>query len=269
MSEISLTVEGLSTGYRGRPVIHGIALPRLRAGEITALVGPNAAGKSTLLRALAGLLPARGRAALAERNLLKMTAAERAALIGFMPQTLPQGVGLTVLEGLLSSLNVGREPSGDDPVRQAVGVLERIGIADLALEPLYRLSGGQRQLASLAQSVVRQPPLLMLDEPISALDLHHQFEVMSMVRDYVSEGRIAIVVLHDLTFAARWADNVVVMTGGNLWGAGSPEAVITTDMLSSVYRVRTRVERCSRGFLHIAVDDLIVDSGHTDLTRRK
>lgn len=104
---------------------------------------------------------------------------------------------------MLSALHVAGAPRGASPLDQATAVLAQVGIADIALEPLCRLSGGQRQLASLAQSIVRNPPLLMFDEPTSALDLRHQFEVMSLVRDYVRGGRIAIVVLHDLTFAAR------------------------------------------------------------------
>jgi iron complex transport system ATP-binding protein len=123
-----------------------------------------------------------------------------------MPQSVPQGAGLTVLEGMLRALHVAHSSSDDPFVNQAIEVLSQVGIADIALEPLYRLSGGQRQLASLTQAIVRKPPLLMLDEPTSALDLRHQFEVMSMVREYVRQGRMAVVVLHDLTFAARWAD---------------------------------------------------------------
>lgn len=256
MSPVALKVEGLSSGYRNRPVIREITLPPIKAGEITALVGPNAAGKSTLLRALAGLLPARGKVSLDDKSILDLSATARAEIIGFMPQSVPQGAGLTVLEGLLSALHVGRSPSRDQSVEKATDVLLQLGIADIALEPLFRLSGGQRQLASLAQSIVREPLLLMLDEPTSALDLRHQFEVMSVVRDYVAKGRIAVVVLHDLTFAARWADNIIVMGNGGLKNAGPPAIAITPEMLASVYGVDCRIERCGRGFLQVVVDKL-------------
>jgi iron complex transport system ATP-binding protein len=256
VNEIVLQVESLSTGYRNRPVIRNITLPPIKAGEITALVGPNAAGKSTLLRALAGLLPAQGRALLGGKAILELSSAARAELIGFMPQSVPQGAGLTVLEGMLSALHVGRPSHGHHVADQAIDVLSRVGIADIALEPLYRLSGGQRQLASLAQSIVREPLLLMLDEPTSALDLRHQFEVMNMVREYVRPGRIAVVVLHDLTFAARWADNIIVMEHGDVRTAGAPDIAITPEMLASVYGVHCRIEQCSRGFLQVIVDQL-------------
>lgn len=254
MSRNELTVRSLSTGYPGRPVIRDITLAPIRSGEVTALVGPNAAGKSTLLRALAGLLPARGEAMLGETDILHLPAKARADVVGFMPQTAPQAAGLTVLEGMLSALHLTGSPQTGSFLDQAVDVLSRIGIADLALEPLHRLSGGQRQLASFAQSIVRQPKLLLLDEPTSALDLRHQFEVMNLVREYVREGRIAIVVLHDLTFAARWAENIVVMASGQLECVGVPSNAITPPMLASIYGVTARVERCSQGFLQVMVD---------------
>jgi iron complex transport system ATP-binding protein len=255
VSDFELLVDSLSTGYPNRPVIRNITLPPIRAGEVTALVGPNAAGKSTLLRALAGLLPAQGKALLNDVDILRLTARERAEVIGFMPQSVPQATNLTVLEGMLSALHVAKASRGDPFVDQAIDTLAQIGIANLALEPLYSLSGGQRQLASLARSIVKRPRLLLLDEPTSALDLGHQFDVMNMVRKYASEGRIAIVVLHDLSFAARWADNIVVMVDGALEIAGLPETAVTADMLFSVYGVRARVERCSRGFLYVSVDE--------------
>jgi ABC-type cobalamin/Fe3+-siderophores transport system ATPase subunit len=255
VSDIELNVSSLSTGYPKRPVIRDITLGPIKAGEITALVGPNAAGKSTLLRALAGLLPATGEALLGGTSILQLSARARADRIGFMPQSALQSPGLTVLEGMLSALHVAGS-SGQDPfVNQAVEVLAEVGIADIAHQPLNNLSGGQRQLASLAQAIVRRPSLLLLDEPTSALDLRHQFDVMSMVRAYVGEGRIAMVVLHDLTFAARWADRIIVMKNGAFHAAGSPDAAITPEMLASVYGVEARVQRCDRGFLQVIVDN--------------
>jgi iron complex transport system ATP-binding protein len=156
---------------------------------------------------------------------------------------------------MLGALHVAGQGGGKAVLKTAVDVLAEIGIAELALRPLHALSGGQRQLASLAQAIVRRPRLLLLDEPTSALDLRHQFDVMSMVRAYVREGRIAVVVLHDLTFAARWADRIIVMKDGALNAAGPPDAAITADMLASVYGVKARVQRCERGFLQVMVDD--------------
>ena len=254
----ALTISNLSAGYRNRPVISGLTLAPIAPGKITALVGPNAAGKSTLLRSLAGLVPSTGGMRLGELDLNAVRLAERARHVAFMPQTLPRNTELTVLEGVIGALKAS--PSGDLDGsaavvrRRAVEALDRLAILDLAMEGVGRLSGGQRQLASLAQAIVRAPRLLLLDEPTSALDLRHQFDVMGVVRDLAREGRIVIVVLHDLTLAATWADHLIVLSHGSVAAEGPLEEALTASTLSRAYGVEARVERCSRGRLHIMVD---------------
>jgi iron complex transport system ATP-binding protein len=243
-----LHIAGLSTGYRGRTVIDGLTLDPIEAGRVTALVGPNAAGKTTLLRALAGLLPARGSAELRGSNLLDMTAAERAELVSYMPQTLPDRSSLTVLESVIAALRVTRRGEAIDGATardRSVAVLDRLGIVDIALEPLAHLSGGQRQLCGLAQSLVCDPAVLLLDEPTSALDLRHQVTVMSMIRDLAANGKIVVCVLHDLSQAARWADAIVVLSGGRRRAQGTPDAAITKEMLADVYAVQADVDRAN------------------------
>lgn len=257
MKTPDLFVGGLSAGYGARPVLHALDVPAIRAGEVTALVGPNGAGKSTLLRVLAGLLPGRGSVRLGERELLDIAPADRAVQVSFMPQGLPQRVALTVLEAVIAALcagpSIGRR-NNEDAAADAIAVLERIGIAGLAHEPLDHLSGGQRQLASLAQAIARDPRVLLLDEPTSALDLRHQVVVMDFVRHFAAGGRIVIVVLHDLSLAARWADQVVVLHHGRTYAAGPPDQSLTPAVLGEVYGVDARVERCTRGRLHVIVD---------------
>ncbi|MDF2644179.1 MAG: transporter ATP-binding protein [Pseudomonas sp.] len=263
MSGDVLQVQNLNVSYRRVPVLHGVDLPDILPGSLVALVGPNGAGKSTLLRALAGLLDASGHVQLGKLDLLKCGRVQRSRKVGFMPQTLPEGVALSVLETLLGALR------GGDPAMASIGareqqarafeVLEQLGILDLALRPLERLSGGQRQMVSLAQAVIRDPALLLLDEPTSALDLRHQDDVMSMVHRLSREGRTVVVVLHDLGLAARWADQIVVIQRGRLHGAGPAAQILTAQMLAEVYRVRARVERCSQGRLLIAVDGALAE----------
>ncbi len=255
----SLTVTNLSAGYRGRMVLRELSIGPLASGRVVALVGPNAAGKSTLMLTMAGLLHGDGRVLLGDVELLTLPIAERARLAGFMPQSIPQGVALTVLEALIAAQKAAIPIKGllndDDSLARAAGVLDRLGIADIALEQLDRLSGGQRQLASLGQALIRDPKLLLLDEPTSALDLRHQTAVMKLIRSLAAEGRIVIVVLHDLSLAARWADDVIVMSEGRIAASGPPEQALTAATLSDVYGVQARVERCSRGMLQIMVDD--------------
>ena len=254
---LDLHIAGLSAGYRRRMVIRDLTLaPPLSGGRITALVGPNAAGKSTLLRALAGLVPAHGSVRLGDLELTRLRPAERARHVAFMPQSLPRGVAFTVLDCVIAALRAA--PGAGDLLpaaaqKRAVTVLERLGILDLAMETLDTLSGGQRQMAGLAQAVVRNPRLLLLDEPTSALDLRHQDEVMRTARTLADEGRIVVIVLHDLAVAARWADRIVVLADGRVHADGTPHDAITPAVLAAVYGVKAHVETSPRGHLHIEV----------------
>jgi iron complex transport system ATP-binding protein len=263
MTASPLAIANLTAGYRRHPVLRGLTLPPLVPGTVTALVGPNGAGKSTLLKVLAGLLPATGSVTLGGLDLLHAPLAARARSVTFMPQTLPQRVGLTVLEGVISALRASPlEADGGEPAeRLALATLERVGIRDLALTPLDHLSGGERQLASLAQAVVRRPTVLLLDEPTSALDLRHQVTVMRLVEDLAAEGRIVVVVLHDLNLAVRWAGRVVVLNHGTPDADGPPLATITPDVLARVYGVQARLEAASNGRPQVVVDGLIELAG--------
>lgn len=255
-----LEIEGLSVGYGHRPVLRDLSIRPLRPGTITALVGPNAAGKSTLLRTIAGFLPADGIVRLGGDDLLAMDRTLRSSRLGFMPQAIPAGAALTVFESVIAALKAapmaGLEPSMATVKSRAIDVLDSLGIIRLGSYRLDALSGGQRQLASLAQSIARQPDLLLLDEPTSALDLRYQVQVMGRVRQIADEGRIVVAVMHDLSFAARWADEIIVLHDGRCDGQGPPADILTPAMLARVYGVSARVEICSRGRLIVVADEL-------------
>jgi iron complex transport system ATP-binding protein len=254
----ALQLREFTVGYRERAIVQGLTLAPLAAGHVTALVGPNGAGKSTLLAGLAGLLQSSGQLWLDGRDLFALRPAERASQFGFMPQAIPQGTALTVLESVISALMASGAENSERIARQrAAAVLERLAIVQLAGRALDQLSGGQRQMCSLAQAIVREPRILLLDEPTSALDMRHQLYVMQSVRQLAREGRHVVVVLHDLSFAAQWADHIVVLRQGQLYGEGTPAQTITPTMLADVYGVQARVEHCSRGRLQIMADDLV------------
>lgn len=242
----SLAITGVSAGYAHHPVIASLSLAPIGPGVAT-LVGPNGAGKSTLLRAVAGLLPATGSVQVDGRELVGAPLRERAAKVTFMPQSLPQRIGLTVFEATLSALRASpvEDLSFAETRRlheRALSALERVGVADLAMRPLDHLSGGERQLASLAQAIVREPKVLLLDEPTSALDLRHQVSVMQLVRALADDGRIVLAVLHDLNLAAAWSDHLVVLHRGRVDCEGSPEETLTPAMLARVYGVQAVVD---------------------------
>jgi iron complex transport system ATP-binding protein len=260
----ALALSDVSIAYGRRTVIDALSLPPLAPGTLTALIGPNAAGKSTLLRGIAGLCPVRGRVLLGAQDLAQLAPAERSRRMTYMPQTLPPAIGLSVVETVISALRASSPvasamaDSRAAYVDQAFDALERLGIGALAMRSLVELSGGQRQLASLAQAIARRPQVLLLDEPTSALDLRYQVRVLSSVRQLVREhGLVGVVVLHDIGLAARFADSVAVLHDGRVAAFGTPEQAITSGMLARAWQVSARVERCSRGLLQVIVDDTL------------
>ncbi|MFS7359535.1 ABC transporter ATP-binding protein [Rahnella inusitata] len=256
-----LQIRDFNAGYPKRRVIRDLNVPMLPRGKITVLLGPNGSGKSTLLRSLAGLNRAEGQLMLDGHDLMPMPFARRAEQVVYLPQTLPAGVHLHVLESIIvaqrASGEKGKAAEGTDKV---MTLLRQLGIEHLALSYLDQLSGGQKQLVGLAQSLIRQPSLLLLDEPLSALDLNYQFHVMDLVRQETQKRNIVtVVVVHDINIALRHGDRVLMLKDGHLIADGEPEAVITADSLARVYGVRGRIERCSQGTPQILIDGLVGD----------
>ncbi|SMO82635.1 ABC transporter ATP-binding protein [Paracoccus laeviglucosivorans] len=251
---MSVQVRDISVRFGRRQVLDALTLPEMHAGEVTVLAGPNAAGKSTLLRAIAQLLPHQGQVALDGQDLRQMPATERARLVGFMPQSLPSGSSLIALETVIAALRAGKTLPAHQADAAAMAVMEKLGIASLALEPLDALSGGQRQMVALAQAIVRDPSLLLLDEPTSALDLARQVRLLSELRRLAAEGRVVAAVLHDLALAAQWADRIVLIHAGRVHAHGRPQDVLTPALLAEIYGVEARIERCSRGRLMVLID---------------
>ncbi|AVC42415.1 ABC transporter ATP-binding protein [Achromobacter ruhlandii] len=257
----ALAIDGISAGYGGTDVLHDLSLPRLGAGEVTALLGPNGSGKSTLLKALAGLVKVRaGLARLNDLELARMDFATRARHLVYLPQSLPAAVHLRVFESVLVAARASEAEGPPTDLHGIDRLLERLGIGHLALSYLDALSGGQKQLVGLAQALVRRPRVLLLDEPLSALDLNYQFHVMRLLKQETADhGLITVIVLHDLNVALQHADRAVMIHGGRLVAAGAPADVITPASLAAVYGVRGRVEACSRGRLQVLIDDLEAD----------
>lgn len=251
-----LVIRDLHTGYRHKKIIDGLTTPQLPRGQITALLGPNGSGKSTLLRALADLNPAQGSIRLNGEELTTLPSVKRAQKVVYLPQSLPAGVHLHALESVI----VARRASGNshgDAQTEALAILEKLGVGHLAMHYLDQLSGGQKQLIGLAQSLIRQPNLLLLDEPLSALDLNYQFHVMDIVaRETRLRNIVTVVVIHDINIALRHAQYAVMLKTGALIASGIPDEVVTPPNLATVYGVRGRVERCSQGLPHVVVDGL-------------
>ena len=249
---MDLTLNQVRVGYGRHDVISGLS-SSLTGGRITGLIGPNGSGKSTLIRAIAGVHPHRGLIALDElkgRSLRRRT--------GYMPQEIPGNIGLSALESVVVASRRGSTwhiPRSE--VESAFAVLSSLGISALADKMLGECSGGQRQLISLAQTLARQPQLVLLDEPTSALDLRHQTRVLHRLRDYVladrdrptstgeheddRDRRLAIVALHDLNLAARYCDDLLLLQDGELVAHGPVRKVLVPRILDPVYGVSSRI----------------------------
>lgn len=253
---MSLELGPLTVGYRRRTVFRDLRLAAIAPGALVAVVGPNAVGKSTLLRAIAGQLPVTGPIRLHGQDLTALSAGERIHHLGYLPQPLPQAIPLVAYETVFSACRTARGDWPRGQIEQAIeAVFQRLGIAHLALRRLSEMSGGQRQMVGLAQVLVRQTPLLLLDEPTSALDLHWQLNVLNTVRELTRQsGAIALVASHDLNLALRFCDQVLVLAPGGEARLGAPDAVLTPELLARTYGVEGRIERCSQGHPMVLAD---------------
>jgi iron complex transport system ATP-binding protein len=213
-------------------------------GEVTAVIGPNGAGKSSLLRALFGEhRPGRGQVLLDEDLLQPDRRRAWQSRIGYMPQDNRARRGLTALETvLLGSIERLSLRISDAALREATFALEKLGLVELAHRSIETLSGGERQLVFFAQVLLRRPRVLLLDEPVSALDLRHQVLLLERVQEVTREQElITVVVLHDLNLAARFSDRLVVLHSGRVAANGVPREVLSTRLLSQVYGVEARI----------------------------
>lgn len=252
---MTLQISNLCSGYRQRAVLDNISLPPVEPGSLVALIGPNGVGKSTMVRALAGLQLASGQMMLAGDDLASLTPRERQRRVAYLPQTLPQATSLVVYEMLLGATYLSGEHEQDRIQAGIARVAAALGIEALLLRRLAELSGGQRQMVGLAQVLVRRAPLLLLDEPTSALDLRWQLNVLDVVRSYVREQQaIALVASHDLNLALRFADQVIMLAPRGDCRMGESLEVVTPEALRSCYGVIARVETCSQGYPMVLVD---------------
>jgi iron complex transport system ATP-binding protein len=259
----ALLAEDLAVGYptTAEPVVDCARLD-VPEGEITALVGPNGSGKSTLLKALSNHLdPERGVVALNGREIDEYDGKELARELGHLSQENDSPESITVEELVYH----GRYPhrgfldSVTEADREAVErAIDLAGVEDLRDRPVRSLSGGQKQLAWIAMVLAQETDVLLLDEPTTFLDLHHQLRVMETVRRLnESEGVTVAVVLHDLSQAARFADYLVAMDDGGIYDWGPPEDVVTEELLADVFDVDAAVTQS--GDLHILPKRALTD----------
>ncbi len=240
-----LKIENLSVRYASRRILEDVSL-HVEAGEIVALIGPNGAGKSTLIRAVSGVVPVEsGEISIDGTNLRRLSTVERARQLAVVPQARNLPPAFTVYESIL----LGRTPylgwfgrAGPEDHERVQHALERTQMVALAERRVGELSGGEQQRVLLARALAQDTPVMLLDEPITHLDLQHRERLVRLIRELTVQKQLAILmVLHDLNLAGMYADRIALLVEGRIEAVGTPSEVLTEATLSRVYEIPVRV----------------------------
>ncbi|MFI6444091.1 ABC transporter ATP-binding protein [Kitasatospora sp. NPDC050543] len=240
-----LSGSGLTLAYEQRTIAEDLTVA-IPDRSFTVIVGPNACGKSTLLRALSRMLkPAAGTVLLDGQDIAGRPAKRVARTLGLLPQSSIAPDGITVAElvsrGRYPHQGLLRQWSREDE-RVVDESMAATGVADLAERQVDELSGGQRQRVWIAMALAQQTPLLLLDEPTTYLDIAHQIEILDLcARLHEEQGRTLVAVLHDLNHAARYATHLIAMRAGRVVASGPPGEIVTAELVEEVFRLPCRV----------------------------
>ncbi|MCI1999749.1 MAG: ABC transporter ATP-binding protein [Clostridia bacterium] len=233
----------LNFSYRNRKILNDINF-EVKPGDFCVLLGANGAGKSTLIQCTNSLIrPQEGHVLWKGTDTSKLSIKERAKIYGYVPQSTQVSSGLSVMETVLSGRLpfIGYKPGKAD-IEKTSEIIQTMGLEELAFRPLHHLSGGERQRVLIARALAQEPEVLLLDEPISNLDLRYQYSFMQLLHKIKSEQGITIVaVLHDLNLALDYADQTVLLCGGKVAAQGLPRDVLSEEMIWKVFQIR--VER--------------------------
>lgn len=240
-----LTARDLTLAYEDRTVVPGLDLD-IPDGRVTVIIGPNACGKSTTLRALGRLLrPAGGAVLLDGTELARLPTRQIARRIGLLPQTPVAPEAITVADLVAR----GRQPHqrwwqqwSEEDERAVTEAMARTATTDLADRPVDALSGGQRQRVWIAMALAQRTDILLLDEPTTFLDVAHQMDVLDLLTDLNRERGVTLVaVLHELNMACRYADHLIAMKQGEVVAEGAPSDIVTEELVSDVFGMRCSV----------------------------
>lgn len=247
---MQLGISHLHASLGGTRVLRDISLD-LEGPSFVGLIGPNGVGKTTLVRAIANLIPFEGAIAIDGAAIGPMETRARARALAYLAQGAESHWPLTVERlvalGRLPHLVPFRAPQAGD----AAAIERALHLADVENfrdRDVLTLSGGERARVLLARALAVEAPLLLVDEPVSSLDPYHQLGVMEVLRAYAREGRMVVAVLHDLSLAARFCDRLVLLNEGRIHAVGSPRDVLTPENLRIVYRVEARIDGKGESF---------------------
>jgi iron complex transport system ATP-binding protein len=238
-----ITLSGVQFAYNGFPVIKGIT-HSFEKGSFTALLGPNGSGKSTLLRLINGILtPQTGTVEVMGRSAGSISAREMAREMAYVPQMQYNTFPATVFDTVLLGRNpyISWSPGKDDRMITAE-ILVRLGLDDIALKDLNKLSGGQRQQVFIARALAQQPAVILLDEPTANLDLRHQHEILRLLAELAAGGITVLVAIHDLNLALKYCSEFIILDDGQVRAEGGSE-IFSEKLIEDIYGVRIKIIR--------------------------
>ncbi|MGR3497093.1 ABC transporter ATP-binding protein [Citreimonas sp.] len=239
---MSVEATNLVWGVKRKTIVSDVSLT-VAPGETLGLIGPNGSGKSSLLRLLAGLRrPASGRVEINGQDIAQVSRKALSRQVAFVQQSAATDTNVTVAD----VVRLGRTPhrsalAGWSEADEAsvTGALDRVDMASRRTQAWQTLSGGERQRVHIARALAQAPQVMFLDEPTNHLDIHHQIEILRMVRNL---DLTSVIALHDLNLAAMFCDRIVVLQAGAVCACGTPDAVLTPELLSDVFRVSAHVD---------------------------
>lgn len=251
---MTLNIEHLKAGYGKVEVLKDVSVRDIEGGTFVGMIGPNASGKSTLFKTLAGLVtPTAGKITVGADDITKLRRKDRARRVAYMPQAFGCNALLTVFESVLLAL---KQTTGwriqTDNLDRVSNTLNALSLSHLANRGISDLSGGQAQMVAVAQTIVREPQVILLDEPTSALDLHHQLSIMTSIQNEMNrEKPVVMAALHDLNLAAKFCDRLVLLRDGAILADGPPAQILALPEIGETYRVETDLEQTKRGALYV------------------
>lgn len=257
---MKLDIDGVEFSYGSTPVLKDVTV-HLDGPMFVSILGPNGVGKSTLIHCINKILsPTGGTVMIDGRDVKDISVKEMAQEAGYVPYSANDTFPLTVADTVL----MGRHPHArwgtlDRDLDVVYGILDMLGIGDLAMRPFNELSAGQHQKVVLARGLVQEPRVLLLDEPTANLDIRHQMDVSELLRDLSREKRMTVIMIcHDINIASRYSDNIIMMYRGSIYAVGTPEQVVTPENIRAVYGVDSTVIRAN-GRPHVILNGTLPD----------
>ncbi len=236
-----IEIKNIDFAYNGENVLSNVSTV-VEQGDFIALVGPNGSGKSTLTKCLNKILtPKKGVIYLDEQNIADIPLNELAKKMAYVPQYEQKTMGLSVFDCILTGRKpyISWKPSSMD-IKIVAEVIKTLHLQDIAMKDVNKLSGGQRQMVTIARAIVQEPNILLLDEPTASLDIRHQIEIMELLKKFSMEGISIVIALHDINTAIKYANKFIMLKNKTIFAEGGKE-IITKNNIEELYRVKVNL----------------------------